>query len=73
MEPGNRFRGVDSASLCSLPAGRTNRVCVPACQAGNRFLGSLKGLQIWAQGPLARAQGPLAQAQGPLAGAQGLI
>jgi hypothetical protein len=57
MEPGNRFWGVDSASLCSLPADMTNRVVVPACQAGNRFLGSLKGLQIRAQGPLEGAQG----------------
>ncbi len=31
-------------------AGTTNRVVVPARQAGNRFLGSLKGLQIQAQG-----------------------
>ncbi len=30
-------------------AGTTNRVVVPARQAGNRFLGSLKGLQIRAQ------------------------
>jgi hypothetical protein len=30
----------------ALRAGTTNRVVVPACQAGNRFLGSLKGLQI---------------------------
>jgi hypothetical protein len=30
-------------------AGTTNRVVVPVCQAGNRFLGSLKGLQIRAQ------------------------
>jgi hypothetical protein len=30
-------------------AGTTNRVVVPAHQAGNRFLGSLKGLQIRAQ------------------------
>jgi hypothetical protein len=27
-------------------AGMSNRVVVPARQAGNRFLGSLKGLQI---------------------------
>jgi hypothetical protein len=27
-------------------AGMTNRVVVPARQAGNRFSGSLKGLQI---------------------------
>jgi hypothetical protein len=49
MEPRNRFRGVDSASLCSVPAGTTYRVVVPARQAGNRFLGSLTGLQIRAQ------------------------
>ncbi len=30
-------------------AGTTNRVVVPTRQAGNRFLGSLKGLQIRAQ------------------------
>ncbi len=29
--------------------GKTNRVVVPTCQAGNRFLGSLEGLQIRAQ------------------------
>jgi hypothetical protein len=29
-------------------AGTTNRVVVPTRQAGNRFLGSLKGLQVWA-------------------------
>ncbi len=33
----------------------TNRVLVPARQAGNRFLGSLKGLQIWAQAALVDA------------------
>ena len=38
--PRNRFR----------QAGTTKRVVVPACQAGNRFLGSLKGLQRRAQG-----------------------
>jgi hypothetical protein len=31
-------------------AGKTYRVVVPIRQAGNRFLGSLKGLQIRAQG-----------------------
>jgi hypothetical protein len=31
-------------------AGTKNRVVVPARQAGNRFLGSLKGLQIRTQG-----------------------
>jgi hypothetical protein len=30
-------------------AGTTNRVVVPDCLAGNRFLGSLKGLQIRVQ------------------------
>jgi hypothetical protein len=38
-----------SARLCiARLAGTTNRVVVTARQAGNRFLGSLKGLQIWA-------------------------
>jgi hypothetical protein len=32
-------------------AGTYNRVVVPARQAGNRFLGSLKGLQIRALDP----------------------
>ncbi len=43
--------GIDSASLCSL-AGKCDKYCsvvVPARQGGNRFLGSLKGLQIRAQ------------------------
>jgi hypothetical protein len=30
-------------------AGMSNRVVVLACQAGNRFLVSLTGFQIWAQ------------------------
>ncbi len=44
------IRGIHSASLCSL-AGRyvKHAVVVPARLAGNRFLGSLKGLQIRAQ------------------------
>jgi hypothetical protein len=41
-------RKIDFASLCSLAGGTTNRVVVPARQAGNQFLGSLKGLQTWA-------------------------
>jgi hypothetical protein len=50
---GKRLRrpGIDSED--SIPtayvawrAGTTNRVVVPARQAGNRYLGSLKGLQI---------------------------
>jgi hypothetical protein len=36
-------------------AATTNRVVVPARQAGNRFLGSLKGLQIQAQGVIVTA------------------
>ncbi len=45
----SRIPGIDSASLCNLHgarAGTSNRVVVPAHQAGNRFLGSLKGLQM---------------------------
>jgi hypothetical protein len=30
-------------------AGTRNMVILPARQAGNRFLGSLQGLQIWAR------------------------
>jgi hypothetical protein len=36
----------DSASYVVWRAGTTNRVVVQAHHAGNRFLGSLKGLQI---------------------------
>jgi hypothetical protein len=46
MEPWNRFQGIESPSVCSLAGQQTNRVVVLALQAGNRFLGSLKGLQI---------------------------
>ncbi len=49
-----RSPGIDSEE--SIPpayeawrAGTTNRVIVPAGQAENRFLGSIKGLQIRAQ------------------------
>jgi hypothetical protein len=49
-----RRPGIDSED--SIPpayvawrVGTTNRVVVPARQAGNRFPGSLKGLQIRAQ------------------------
>jgi hypothetical protein len=49
MEPRNQFRGIDFASLVPWRAGTKNRVVVPARQAGNRFLVSLKGLQIPAQ------------------------
>jgi hypothetical protein len=49
-----RRPGIDSEvsippAYVALRAGMTNRVFVPARQAGNRFLGSLKGLQIRAQ------------------------
>jgi hypothetical protein len=47
MEPRNQFQKIDSASLCCLRAGTPKRVVGPAaCQAGNRFLVALKGLQI---------------------------
>ena len=49
MEPRNRFRRIDSASLCSL-AGRYDKYGCPTGLPGwDRFLGSLKGLQIRAQ------------------------
>jgi hypothetical protein len=43
--------GIDSVKSISpgyvaCRAGTINRVVVPARQAGNRFLGSLKGIQI---------------------------
>jgi hypothetical protein len=46
--------GIDSEESISpayvaCRAGSTNRVVVPARQAENRFLGSMKGLQIPAQ------------------------
>jgi hypothetical protein len=48
-----RLRSPGIASKESIPlayvawrAGTSNRVVVPARRAGNRFLGSLKGLQI---------------------------
>jgi hypothetical protein len=50
-----RSPGIDSK--VSIPpanvawrAGTSNRIVVPARQAWNRFLGSLKDLQRWAQG-----------------------
>ncbi len=46
----NVYRAQKSIQPAYVPvawrAGKTNRVVVPARQAGNRFLGSLKGLQI---------------------------
>ncbi len=49
-----RSPGIDSKKLIppayvAWRAGTSNRVVVPARQAGNRFRGSLKGLQIRAQ------------------------
>jgi hypothetical protein len=49
-----RRPGIDSEdsippAYVALRAGTTNRVVVPARHAGNRFLGSLKGIQIRAQ------------------------
>jgi hypothetical protein len=49
-----RSPGTDSEKSIPLAyvawlAGTTNMVVVPARQAGNRFRGSLKGLQIRAQ------------------------
>jgi len=42
-----RSPGIDSASLCSLAGLCTiNQVVAPAHQAGNRILGTCKGLQI---------------------------
>jgi hypothetical protein len=46
--------GIDSeesiqSAYVAWQAGTTNRVVVPVRQAENRFLGSLKGLQIRAQ------------------------
>ncbi len=52
-----RSLGIDSRD--SIPpayvawrAGTSNRVVVPGRQAGNRFLGSLKGLQIESMGTI---------------------
>ncbi len=50
----NFNRGIDSKvsippAYVALRAGTSNRVVLPARHAGNRFLGSLKGLQIRAQ------------------------
>ncbi len=45
MKPRNWFREIDSAIL-AWRAGTTSRVVVPSRQAENRFMGSLKGLQL---------------------------
>jgi hypothetical protein len=50
MEPGNRFRGIDWPAFVAWRAGTTKSVVIPARQAWNRFLGSLKCLQLRAQG-----------------------
>ncbi len=44
----NQFQGIDAAYVAWRTAS-SNRAVVPARQAANRFLGSLKGLQIRAQ------------------------
>jgi hypothetical protein len=55
MEPEPEFVTVLGAQESIPPAfvawraGTSNRVIVPARQAGNRFMGPLKGLQIRAQ------------------------
>jgi hypothetical protein len=59
----------ESIPLVALQAGTSNRAVVPACQAENRFLGSLKGLQIrvlWAGStdPLLRGSGVLFREKG---------
>jgi hypothetical protein len=55
--PGDHCPGIHSASLCSLAGtGTSNRVVVPARQAGNGFLGSLKRLQIRALEPVKQRQ-----------------
>jgi hypothetical protein len=49
MELRNRFQGIDSASPCSLTSRYDKKGCSTGTPTGNRFLGSLKGLQIRAQ------------------------
>jgi hypothetical protein len=44
-EPRNRLESILPAYV-ACRAGTINMVVVPARQAGNRFLGSIKGLQI---------------------------
>jgi hypothetical protein len=50
----NVFRAQESIppAYVALRASTTNRVVVPVRQAGNRFLGSLNGLQVQALGCL---------------------
>ncbi len=47
--PGIDYAESISPAYVAWRAGAKNRVVVPARQVGNRFLGSLKGLQIRAQ------------------------
>ncbi len=47
--PGIDFEDSIPPAYVAWRAGTTNRVVVPDRQAGNRFLGSLKGLQIRTQ------------------------
>ncbi len=49
MSPGLDSSDSIPPAYVALRGGTTNRVVVPARQAGNRFLSSLKGLQIRAQ------------------------
>ncbi len=49
MEPRNRFRGIDFASLCGLAGQYDKQGIVPVRQGENRYLVSLKDLQIRAQ------------------------
>jgi hypothetical protein len=46
LEPKNRLEESIPPVCVDWRADTTNRVIVPARRAGNRFLGSLKGLQI---------------------------
>ncbi len=46
MEPRNRFRGIEFASLCSLAGQYDKYGFVPARLAENRYLVSIKDLQI---------------------------
>jgi hypothetical protein len=48
--PGIDSEGSIPSAYVAWRAGTTNRVVLPARQSGNQFLGSLKGLQIRAQG-----------------------
>ncbi len=58
--PGIDFEESISLAYVAWRAGTPNRVAVPSRQVGNRFLGSLKGLQIRAQ-YVGQAHAPLDQ------------